>query len=119
MLEEAKTKEKDRLHVFSEHHEGYRRGHSKYMSFLRIDPNLQRWYSNLKRSDYTADVYFRRLSSLCMKLQSTSDKFRKLPQKKIEEISQDYANDLEGMIRQDGTHYAPQYVESNLKAIKS
>lgn len=93
---------------------------SKYNNFLEADPNLQRWYSNMKRgSEYTADIYFRRLSAFCVKHGTTPDEFQKLPQKKIEEMAQDYANKLEEIVRPDGKHYAPQYVESNLKAIKS
>ncbi|MDG6907802.1 MAG: site-specific integrase [Nitrososphaerota archaeon] len=97
-----------------------KRGRSKYSNFVKADPNLQRWYSNLKRgSEYTADIYFRRLCALCVKLGTTPDDFQKLPQKKIEEMAQDYANKLEETVRPDGKRYAPQYIESNLKAIKS
>lgn len=86
---------------------------SKYDNFLRADPNLQRWYNNLKRgSEYMADIYFRRLCALCVKLRTTPDDFQKLSQKSIEEIAQDYANKLEETVRSDGKHYAPQYIES-------
>jgi hypothetical protein len=32
---------------------------------------------------------------------------------------QDYVNQLEEIVRPNGRHYAPQYVEAKLKAIKS
>lgn len=59
-----------------------------------------------------ADIYFRRLCALCVKLRTTPDDFQKLSQKSIEEIAQDYANKLEETVRSDGKHYAPQYIES-------
>jgi integrase len=110
-------------HLPSKHKggEGQRKaGQSKYGYLLKADPNLERWYSNLKRgSEYTADIYFRRLCAFCQKHGTIPDEFQKLPQKKIEEMAQDHANKLEEIVRPDGKHYAPQYVESNLKAIKS
>jgi len=97
-----------------------KKGQSKFGVFLDRDKNLQRWYNNLKRgSEYTADVYFRRICNFCTEIRITPDEFQKLPQKEIEEKAQDYVNGLEETVRPNGKHYAPQYIDSNLKAIKS
>ncbi|MGH2639703.1 MAG: hypothetical protein ACRDF4_10575 [Rhabdochlamydiaceae bacterium] len=97
-----------------------KKGQSKFNSFLSQDRNLQRWYDNLKRgSAYTADVYFRRVCNFCLVIGKTPDEFQKLPQIEIDEKAQDYINQLEDMLRPNGKRYAPQYVDSNLKAIKS
>ena len=93
---------------------------SKYNKFLEGDPNLKRWHTNLmKGSLYTAEIYLRRLCSFCLKLAMTPDQFRRLSKREIENEAQDYVNQLEATVRSDGSHYAPQYVKSNLKAIKS
>jgi hypothetical protein len=87
---------------------------------LENDPNLRRWYENLKRgSEYTADIYLRRLCAFCKKNILTPDEFARLSLNEIEDMAQDYVNKLEGSILSDGKHYAPQYICSNLKAIKS
>lgn len=95
-------------------------GISKYNKFLDDDPNLKRWYTNLiKGSAYTAEIYLRRLCSFCLKRGIAPDQFRRLSKKQIEDAAQDYVNELEAIVRPCGTHYAPQYVKSNLKSIKS
>jgi len=95
-------------------------GDSKYNNYLEEDPNLKRWYNNLRRgSAYTAEIYLRRLCAFCAKLALTPEEFRMLPREVIEEKAQDYVNELEEYARPDGGRYAPQYVKSNLKAIKS
>ena len=97
-----------------------RAGISKYNKFLDDDSNLKRWYTNLmKGSAYTAEIYLRRLCSFCSKRGMTPDQFRGLSKREIENEAQDYVNELEASVRSDGNRYAPQYVKSNLKAIKS
>jgi hypothetical protein len=96
------------------------KGQSKFRDLLARDQNLQRWYDNLKRgSEYTADVYFRRVCNFQLRIGMTPDEFQKLPQKEIDEKAQDYINLLEEAVRPDGKPYAPHYIDSNLKAIKS
>ena len=93
---------------------------SKYNKFLEDDANLKRWHTNLmKGSPYTAEIYLRRLCSFCLKREMTPDQFKRLGKREIENEAQDYVNELEATVRSDGSHYAPQYVKSNLKAIKS
>jgi len=53
---------------------------SKCNKYLVNDPNLKRWYNNLRRgSAYTAEIYLRRLCAFCAKLALTPEEFRMLP----------------------------------------
>jgi hypothetical protein len=97
---------------------------SKYFQYLETDPNLRRWYDNLKRgSEYTADIYLRRLCAFCQKRGVNPGQFAELSVNEIEDMAQDYVNELEEstILDDDGRnrHYAPQYICSKLKAIRS
>lgn len=117
LLDHLKTQERQ-LHKGNELQRKAR--NSKCNKYLEEDPNLKRWYNNLRRgSAYTAEIYLRRLCAFCAKLALTPEEFRKLPKNVIEEKAQGYINELEEYARPDGGRYAPQYVKSNLKAIKS
>ena len=97
-----------------------KKGVSKYNVYLEQDANLARWRANLKRgSAYTADLYFRRLCIFCLKQGLTPDGFVRLDKKEIEDRAQDYVNGLEESFRADGGRYAPSYISSILRAIKS
>ncbi len=97
-------------------------GVTKYFQYLETDPNLRRWYDNLKRgSKYIADIYLRRSCAFCQKRNVTPGQFVKLTVNQIEDMAQDYVKELEESYLDGGKrrYHAPQYIRSNLKAIKS
>jgi integrase len=105
---------------FNGNHLQRKAGVTKYFQYLEDDSNLHRWHENLKRgSEYTADIYLRRLCSFCRKGGITPGHFADISLSEIEDMAQDYVNELEESTFEDGKHYAPQYICSNLKAIKS
>ena len=88
---------------------------------LLVDLNVKRWYDNkLKRSAVAADVDLRRLGRFCIAIKLTPAQFAKLPVVKMENLAMDYIDQLEtAKSPKTGKKYAPTYVASNLKVIKS
>ncbi|HZW56645.1 MAG TPA: hypothetical protein VFF30_10180 [Nitrososphaerales archaeon] len=92
----------------------------EYGEFLQ-DPNVKRWYNNLSKSSViVADIYLRRLGSFCKKLSVTPSQFSRFSLRRMEDMAQDYIDEFEKRKNPEtGRQYAPGYVDSNLKAIKS
>ena len=93
-----------------------RRGKSKYRHLLD-DPQIKRWYDNVSRgSKVTADVYIRRLGSICA-IRKTSPneliKQGKNDQESLYNFLMDLVTDMEKERK------AGSYISSNLKAVKS
>lgn len=88
---------------------------------LLKDPNVKRWYLNkLKRSAAVADVDLRRLGYFCTWAEITPAKYAKLPNMKMEDFALDFVNHLETTTSpRTGKKYAPTYIASCLKVIKS
>jgi integrase len=88
---------------------------------LLQDPNVKRWFDNkLKSSPVAADVDLRRLGRFCRAVRLTPAQFAKLPVVKMENVTMDYINELETSKNpKTGKKYAPTYIASNLKVIKS
>ena len=94
----------------------------EYQKLLDEDKDVERWYQNLsKGSVIVADIYLRRLGSFCRENKITPGKLAKLPVAKIENLAMDFINDFETKKTnpETGKKYAPGYIESHLKAIKS
>ncbi|MBI3859317.1 MAG: site-specific integrase [Thaumarchaeota archaeon] len=93
---------------------------SEYGQLLE-DRNLARWYSNLsKGSIIVAQVYLRRLGSFCKQLGISPGEYVKLPLRKMEDVAQDFIEAMENAKSEDGGQkFAPSYVQSHLKAVKS
>jgi hypothetical protein len=91
-------------------------------SKLLEDPNVKRWENNLsKGSIIVADIYLRRLGSFCRELSPfTPASFAALPVQKMEDVTQDFIDSFEQRKNpRNGRPYAPSYVGSYLKSIKS
>lgn len=90
-------------------------------SMLLDNPNIRRWHTNLtKTSPITADIYVRSLGRFCSQANTTPQQFVKMPQKKIEDVTQDFINSLESQKKEQGAQkYSPGYIVGYLKAIKS
>ena len=90
-----------------------------YIKLLE-DPSVKRWYSNLaKGSVILADVYLRALGRFCERVKTTPKQFVKMPVRKLEDVTQDFIDELESAKKPSGEPYSPGYVESYLKAIRS
>lgn len=86
-------------------------------AFLELlkDPDVKRWQTNLsKGSVIVADVYFRALGRFCPSIKMSPRQFISLPQKEIEDLTQDFIDQLERIGK-----YSPGYIETYLKAIRS
>ncbi len=86
---------------------------AKYRHLLD-DPEVRRWYDNLARgSRITADVYLRRMGSLCAT--------RKISFRELAGMSeQDASNLLMDIVTEmEGRGHAGSYIESVVKALKS
>ncbi|MEE9283759.1 MAG: hypothetical protein V3U49_06775, partial [Nitrososphaerales archaeon] len=92
----------------------------KYRKLLE-DADLKRWYRNLgKGSIILADVYLRALGRFCEHIKMTPKQFVKLSQKKMEDVTHDFIDELESEKKPSGDpKYSPGYMESYLKAIRS
>jgi hypothetical protein len=96
-------------------------GFKKEYGQLLEDKNLARWHSNLsKGSTIVAEVYLRRLGSFCKQVGISPGEYVKLPLRKMEDVAQDFIEAMENSKKEDGSQrYAPSYVQSHLKAVKS
>ena len=94
----------------------------KYKKLLE-DPDIKRWYNNLKKgSIIVADIYLRRLGSFCESQKMTPNQYAKLPLVKMEDMAQDFVDHMElptTISEKTGKPFAPSYIGSYLKAIKS
>jgi len=91
----------------------------KYKQLLD-DVDVKRWISNLsKGSVILADVYLRALGRFCERVKTTPQQFAKMPLKKMEDVTQDFIDEMESTKQPSGEHYSPGYIESYLKAVRS
>ena len=88
---------------------------------LLNDEDVNRWFKNLsKGSVILSDVYLRSLGRFCDQIKTTPKQFAKMPLKKMEDITQDFIDNLESLKKPSGEpKYSPGYIESYLKAIRS
>ncbi|AKA49046.1 hypothetical protein IX51_07965 [uncultured archaeon] len=86
----------------------------KKYNMLLEDPDIRRWYDNLKRgSQSTADVRLRGLGRFCTHYDTTPKDFLNKSEKEMSDLMMDYVSDLE----KDGK--APAYIDSCLKLVRS
>jgi hypothetical protein len=99
----------------------FKNHNKKEYAHLLEDPNVRRWYNNLSKSSViVADIYLRRLGTFCREAKLTPFQYAKYSMRKMEDIAQDYIDDFETRKNpKTGKDYAPGYIDSNLKAIKS
>jgi integrase len=92
-----------------------------YKHLLGNDTDLSRWYFNTaKGSPITADIYLRRLGGFCRWAKMTPHQYAILPKRRMENLAFDFVQEMEARTNpKSGMKYAPQYVQSNLKAIVS
>jgi integrase len=80
---------------------------------LLDDPNLKRWYSNIRKgSVISAEIYLRALGRFCEYAKMTPKQFAELPLEKIEDMTQDFIDEFEAK-------YSPGYLGSLLKVVRS
>ncbi len=66
-----------------------------------------------------ADEYLRALGRFCERIKVTPKQFVKMPKSKMEDITQDFINDMESRRKPSGEQYSPGYISLYLKAIRS
>ena len=88
---------------------------------LLLDANVKRWYNNMaKTSVVHADITLRRLGSFLREVNLTPSQYAKLSVEKMENLAIDFVDDLAVRKNQEsGKPYAPIYIDSHLKAIRS
>jgi hypothetical protein len=88
--------------------------HKRTYTRLFEDADVKRWYDNLARgSRVTADVYLRRLGSLCDRHKITPKQLAKMEEKERFDLLLDFVS----MMEEKG--HAGSYIQSTLKAVKS
>lgn len=89
-------------------------------SLLR-DANVQRWFSNLKKgSVISAEISLRALARFCQHVKMSPEEYVKLPLQKMEDMAQDFVDDLESARKPSGeAKYSPGYIQSLLKVVRS
>lgn len=81
---------------------------------LLNDPEVKRWYENLKAgSKITADVYLRRVGNFCKIHNTTPSGLATMPPRELENLLLDFTRSREGEGKFGG------YIASILKAIRS
>jgi len=81
---------------------------------LLEDEGVRRWYENVARgSGITADVYLRRLGSLCRELGRTPQDLLKMSETEL------YNMLLDAVSKREREGFAGSYIESTMKAVKS
>jgi hypothetical protein len=92
----------------------------KSTSLLR-DPNVARWYSNMKKgSVISAEINLRALDRFCRQVKMTPEEYTKLPLQRMEEVAQDFVDELESAKKPSGdAMYSPGYTQSLLKMVRN
>jgi hypothetical protein len=86
---------------------------AKYLHLLE-DPEVKRWHQNVARgSRITADVYLRRLGSLCNARHISLDELLKIGERELTNLLMDIVSEMEEQ------NYAGSYIESAVKSVKS
>lgn len=81
---------------------------------LRANPEIIRWYREVKRgSQTTADVYLRRLGAFCNSMDKDPGKLIKMKDRQLADLISDYVSEMEDKGRAGG------YISSTVKAVKS
>jgi len=91
----------------------FRSSKAKY-NYLLLDPDVNRWYSNVARgSKITADICLRRLGAFCAEYGLTPKQMVQLSDKAVTDLLLDAAGKFEDR------GFAGSYISSTLKALKS
>jgi hypothetical protein len=68
----------------------------KYRHLLQDDPNLLRWYRNLRRrSKVTAKVYLRRLGNFCQQIEQTPAQLIQMDKDALTDLVLDLVTEME------------------------
>jgi integrase len=89
---------------------------------LLNDPTIRRWYSNNKKgSRVRADVYLRSVSRFCFSYAKMHpSEFARLTVEEMENLATDFVDYMEGALNpKSGKKYAPGYIDSYVKSIRS